>query len=745
VILPQLSAVISEAEYRRLLAALSSNFGESAQSDPRVSELHQILQRITRPLPPPPASPKQAAGALPSSGPPAVPGVAKAAGGGDGVSDVGGGGGGGPLCSPVLDFTRSLRSVLAALGDSCTIQATVAMGAARLTLLAAAADGSSALAPLTAVILRDFWLGYYGTARGGMFISATLPTLDIEDLRPGVSPEQRKVLSTATAAAAAAASNGDGGDDGDASAGVAGVATRRLPSPSLLALEYRSVAATVVGSCISGGGGREAAALPGVQALKLRLQRPTLVLDFELLLQIVNFVAPSPVLKGSGPRPYETRDIFLPLHTTYYATGKDLWLSPEVRLLADAPAGGAAPPATGFLHVYDGGGGRLVLPPGLSPAESLPLIVVGSNRALRLRNVRIVNCASLPSCLSLGPGAQLQAREEDGVKFVLADPEVDRQYGAVLAAAAEAAAAAAPLSAASAATPAPTVGPLPPIFEMSFDALGASLHVIEAPIVGGGGGGGLMDEIGGEGQQARSGYGAGLESALGRGPSTTALPLARSPWQGSGGCGAPASAVPAEAAMPPHSPDAMAAVLVDAMAQRLRRRLVLQLDASARITSRGERQDAEASLRNWTMRTVTLFPAATATAASVTSATRTTAVPTATGSSLMLSKAESGVSLSGGVAKVGETPVPGAAAAPMATAAAAAGPSTTITTTLLEPADMGLRYSLSPTLQDLNLQLDSLTLRLSPAAIHLLLQLQDMVLLPLMAPPPDKPLTRCDR
>ncbi|GIL84694.1 hypothetical protein Vretifemale_13318, partial [Volvox reticuliferus] len=418
------------------------------------------------------------------------------------------------------------------------------------------------------------------------------------------------------------------------------------PSPSLLALEYRSAPAAVVGTGGGGGGaGHEVAALSAVQALKLRLQRPTLVLDFGLLLQLVNFVAPSPVLKGSGPRPYETRDIFLPLHMPYYAHGKDVWLSPEVRLLADAPAGGAAPPATGFLHVYDGGGGRLVLPPGLSPAESLPLIVIGANRALKLKNVRIVNCASLPPCLNLGPGAQLQAREEDGVKFVLADPEIDRQHSAVLAAAAEAAAAAAPLSAASASVPAPSVGPPPPVFEMSFDALGASLQVIEAPIGGGGGGGGLLDEVsgGGGGQQSRSGYGTGIESALGLGPTTTAPPSARSPWQGVGGAAAVTSAAGADTTTP-RGADTMAAALLDAMAQRLRRRLVLQLDASARLTIQGERQDAEASLRNFTVRTVTVFPAA-ATAASTASAAGTATVPTPAGGSPPLSKAGSSVSL----------------------------------------------------------------------------------------------------
>ncbi len=50
----------------------------------------------------------------------------------------------------------------------------------------------------------------------------------------------------------------------------------------------------------------------------------------------------------------------------------DVWLSPEVRLLADAPD---------VSHfVYDGNGHALVLPPSLHPADLVPLILVGAHR-----------------------------------------------------------------------------------------------------------------------------------------------------------------------------------------------------------------------------------------------------------------------------------------------------------------------------------------------------------------------------
>ncbi|GFR52307.1 hypothetical protein Agub_g14844, partial [Astrephomene gubernaculifera] len=61
---PQLAAVISEVEYRRLLAVLSGNFSETVPSDPRVAELHQRLLRhatAAASSPPPPAAAAAAA------------------------------------------------------------------------------------------------------------------------------------------------------------------------------------------------------------------------------------------------------------------------------------------------------------------------------------------------------------------------------------------------------------------------------------------------------------------------------------------------------------------------------------------------------------------------------------------------------------------------------------------------------------------------------------------------------------
>ncbi len=75
---------------------------------------------------------------------------------------------------------------------------------------------------------------------------------------------------------------------------------------------------------------------------------------------------------------------------------RDLWLSPEARLLADSPG------VEDF--VYDGQGKRLVLPQDISVDEPLPLILIGPGKTLQLKNLKLVYAASLPACLQLGPG-----------------------------------------------------------------------------------------------------------------------------------------------------------------------------------------------------------------------------------------------------------------------------------------------------------------------------------------------------
>ncbi len=81
---------------------------------------------------------------------------------------------------------------------------------------------------------------------------------------------------------------------------------------------------------------------------------------------------------------------------TPFKADRDLWLSPEARLLADSPG------VQDF--VYDGQGKRLVLPQDISVDEPLPLILIGPGKTLQLKNLTLVYAASLPACLQLGPG-----------------------------------------------------------------------------------------------------------------------------------------------------------------------------------------------------------------------------------------------------------------------------------------------------------------------------------------------------
>ena len=75
---------------------------------------------------------------------------------------------------------------------------------------------------------------------------------------------------------------------------------------------------------------------------------------------------------------------------------RDLWLSPEARLLADLPG------VEDF--VYDGQGKQLILPQDISVDEPLPLILIGPGKTLQLKNLQLVYAASLPACLQLGAG-----------------------------------------------------------------------------------------------------------------------------------------------------------------------------------------------------------------------------------------------------------------------------------------------------------------------------------------------------
>lgn len=79
----------------------------------------------------------------------------------------------------------------------------------------------------------------------------------------------------------------------------------------------------------------------------------------------------------------------------YVAEG-DIYLSPQVRLLADAP--------NIDCFEFNGAGFRLVLPEDMTPLDAVPLILVGNGKTLTFKNVTIVHAASLGAVLQLKAG-----------------------------------------------------------------------------------------------------------------------------------------------------------------------------------------------------------------------------------------------------------------------------------------------------------------------------------------------------
>lgn len=71
------------------------------------------------------------------------------------------------------------------------------------------------------------------------------------------------------------------------------------------------------------------------QSLKLRLQRPTVTAETGFLLEVAEFFVPSLLLRRSQPIPFRSGDIRL--GSTPHIAAQDLWLCPQLRLLADAP------------------------------------------------------------------------------------------------------------------------------------------------------------------------------------------------------------------------------------------------------------------------------------------------------------------------------------------------------------------------------------------------------------------------
>jgi hypothetical protein len=409
VTVPKLRASLLDTEYALILAILAGNFAEAAQLPPEVAWLHAGLLST---------NPTAAAAAAGSQ-----PGNAAAAAGAD---RSGGGKAEGGSKAPAMaaaavveddtdtadmkrqvvsDFNCTNASLLGLLCDAVTTKVTVSIGQAQLMLWDAQPQGLPPVA-LGSVELKNLWVAVSMTQQANMLLWLSLPSVCARDLRPGVPKEASLVLSTAEIGGGAELGGGLSGtgatalptscpkdrDTSSSSSSSSSQAGASGPLPSLLTLQYRAVNSLQP----------EPAA-----ALQVRLQRPTLVLDVGFIMKVLHFVAPQVGLQGPVPRPFVTNEIHLGAEP--YLAPDHLWLNPEYRIIADAPELKEV--------VYDGQGHGLVLPAAVPSIEHVPLIVVGRGVTLRLRNVKLINQASLAGVLSLAPGARLVAEEADGVTW----------------------------------------------------------------------------------------------------------------------------------------------------------------------------------------------------------------------------------------------------------------------------------------------------------------------------------------
>lgn len=68
-----------------------------------------------------------------------------------------------------------------------------------------------------------------------------------------------------------------------------------------------------------------------------------------------------------------------------------------------------------------------------------------------------------------------------------------------------------------------------------------------------------------------------------------------------------------------------------------------------------------------------------------------------------------------------------------------------VATSILEPCDVKVALKSSEAVQDVNVDVSTVQLRMSPDVLHLLQHLQQVAAEPLAVPPPDQPLARVDR
>lgn len=223
----------------------------------------------------------------------------------------------------------------------------------RLNLFQERKDGLNS--NLSYMQIDQTYFSYTSIGSGHFDIDLSLPKLEISDTRPHVPPEHSLVISSGQRA-------------------------------SLLMLRY---------CCGS-----------DKKLLDVILQKPLVVLELGFLIDLSAFFVPQFSLAKVDPLPFVSHDIILTQDE--FTLAGDIYLSPAIRILADSKPG---------EYYIDGNGHSIILPYIYDMCTETPLIVIGSNCSLTLKNVKIANAASLDICVKLGPGARLHLPAERGVQL----------------------------------------------------------------------------------------------------------------------------------------------------------------------------------------------------------------------------------------------------------------------------------------------------------------------------------------
>ena len=209
--------------------------------------------------------------------------------------------------------------------------------------------------------IANLYISYTSFNSGNACLTVSMPKLEVMDTRPHARDEAAMVISSGQHA-------------------------------SLLVLRYAS-----------GPNGKDA---------DIILQKPHIALELGFLIDLTAFFVPTFSFSRTEPLPFRSHDILLPPATgsavSAYTLGEDIWLSPSVRILADS--------VMGETYIIDGGGHNIVLPKAGATYDEIPLIMIGAQCCLELRNVTLVNADALSPCMHLGHGARLDASPERGVR-----------------------------------------------------------------------------------------------------------------------------------------------------------------------------------------------------------------------------------------------------------------------------------------------------------------------------------------